>query len=628
MCLSCNQMFASNMTNCPQDGSILIALEEDPFLGKVVNERYQIKKQIGKGGMGTVYLAEQTVLGRLVAVKMLHAQLSEDKVSVKRFEQEASASSGLQHQNLITLYDYGMIDGRQPYLVMEYLQGESLADIIKREGAVNPVRCARIFAQVMDGLQYAHNKGVVHRDIKPSNIILINNDSMQDLVKVVDFGLAKLMPWSGKESQHLTKTGEVFGSPIYMSPEQCRGDKLEPSSDIYSVGITLFETLAGKPPFKGANVVQTASKHLYDTPPSFSQFCPELNLSPRLDAAVLKSLEKEVAHRFLNMNEFKEALNHAVSGPDGGLGGAEANLPDSTQAVRREDLKPSASQTKIQRENSKSASTVRKAEIRRDAQNKTGLILGSVAALILAGAGAWFFLSGAGAGQQITTTGIVYYLDLIPYVKDEKVAGMRAAELHLHTDQGLLRLKSDRPLSSSLKTSLELGKIWKVTYAKDNLLEESAAGTDSVASEANQVIRNHFFNLASGDLLSAWQDFAEHYKKTTFKQSNDEKAFKKFRADFQVSDLVNSKENDSNDKTKRLIEYNRVVVDKSSEKEIPSKSVKIESTTIDHAIALIDTTYFYKKPSGFHRYTLIKENGNWKIDRIDTGLTQADWDKF
>jgi serine/threonine protein kinase len=218
----------------------------------------------------------------------------------------------------------------QPFLVMEYLEGVSLLDVLRSEGPLEPKRAVKIFSEVADGLFHAHKVGILHRDLKPSNIILINQKGDNDFVKVVDFGLAKLMPWSGKESQHLTKTGEVFGSPIYMSPEQCMGKQLWPTSDIYSLGITLFEALTGKPPFRGANSIQTASKHMTETPPHFADVRPDLPLPEGLEKVVLKCLNKKAEDRFQDMSEFKDALQAGLNTDRVEM---PASLMVSTQAI-------------------------------------------------------------------------------------------------------------------------------------------------------------------------------------------------------------------------------------------------------------------------------------------------------
>jgi serine/threonine protein kinase len=332
MCLACSQEFQGDMATCPNDGTALIALNKtDPFIGKTLADRYHVTEIIGKGGMGVVYLARHQMMDRLVALKMLQAELTQDELSVKRFQQEAKAASHLSHPHLITLHDFGIMPTGQPFLVMEYLEGVSLLDVLRSEGPMEPKRAVKIFSEVADGLYHAHKVGILHRDLKPSNIILINHQGDPDFVKIVDFGLAKLMPWSGKESQHLTKTGEVFGSPIYMSPEQCMGKPLWPTSDIYSLGITLFEALTGKPPFRGTNSIQTASKHMTELPPRFGEVRPDLPLPEGLEKVVLKCLNKKPEERFQDMAEFKDALQAGLNSDRVEM---PASLMVSTRAIQ------------------------------------------------------------------------------------------------------------------------------------------------------------------------------------------------------------------------------------------------------------------------------------------------------
>lgn len=314
MCLACSQEFSEDLTNCPKDGTTLMALPgRDDWVGKTLADRYEVTDLIGKGGMGVVYLGRHTRMERMVAIKMLQAELAQDDSSVKRFEQEAKAASCLNHPHLITLHDFGITPTGQPFLVMEFLEGRSLLEVIKLDGPVTPARAGKIFSQAADGLSHAHHQGIVHRDLKPSNILLIDRNGESDFVKVLDFGLAKLMPWSGKESQHLTKTGEVFGSPIYMSPEQCMGRELRPTSDIYSLCITLYEALTGKPPFRGPTSIQTASLHMHAPPPKFEEVRPDLCLPHALETVVMKGLQKDPNDRFQSMMEFSDALQTALN---------------------------------------------------------------------------------------------------------------------------------------------------------------------------------------------------------------------------------------------------------------------------------------------------------------------------
>ena len=472
LCLACNREFLdAGISLCPHDKTQLVNLGRDEiqdWIGKIIGGKYKLLEAVGKGGMGTVYKAEQLGLGRHVAVKMLKAQLSEDKVSVKRFEQEATASAALEHSNLIILHDHGMIDDKQPYIVMEFLEGTSLNSVIRELEGINPVRCLRIFAQVMDGLKAAHLKGVVHRDIKPSNIILCKKDGQMDFVKVVDFGLAKLMPWSGKESQHLTKTGEVFGSPIYMSPEQCQGKKLEPSSDIYSVGVTLYEALTGKPPFKGRNVVETASMHISAQPQSFEQIRPDLRLSNKLQAVIFKALDKDPVRRYLNMDEFKQALTEAISGPGANQGYRAEDEPAeivATQPVKRSDL-----------ENYKAPKmTARQAEQQQEEQKRrSGVLAMMFAVVVLLGSGGafWWFTSQKPAGSNSSTpiaksvTGQVYYLSLTPFEKDQTRRGYTVNTVHIMSSDGetLVKLKAD--FRSKDLDNLRIGATWTCNTAE------------------------------------------------------------------------------------------------------------------------------------------------------------------
>jgi serine/threonine protein kinase len=392
MCLACSQEFQGDIATCPNDGTSLIALnKQDPFLGKTLADRYHLTEIIGKGGMGVVYLARHEMMDRLVALKMLQAELTQDEMSVKRFQQEAKAASHLNHPHLITLHDFGILPTGQPFLVMEYLEGVSLLDVLRGEGPLEPKRAVKIFSEVADGLYHAHKVGILHRDLKPSNIILVNNQGDQDFVKIVDFGLAKLMPWSGKESQHLTKTGEVFGSPIYMSPEQCMGKQLWPTSDIYSLGITLFEALTGKPPFRGANSIQTASKHMTEAPPRLMDVRPDLPLPEGFERVIQKCLQKNGEDRFQDMAEFKDALQASLNSD-------RVQMPESLMvstraipAIQAQMPPPSVVRKAIQPEPPKEPKSIH-----------PGVFIGA-GVLALAGIAAFCFIPVPGTAQGVIT---------------------------------------------------------------------------------------------------------------------------------------------------------------------------------------------------------------------------------
>lgn len=290
----------------------------DTLVGTKLADRYQIISVIGHGGMGVVYKARHELMDRIVAIKMLKPQLIMDAQSAQRFQQEAKAASRLSHANVITLFDFGMTATGQPYLVMDYLPGTSLADLIKQEGRVGVERFLRICAQVCDALDHAHRHGIIHRDLKPGNIMLTVRDGEPDFVKVVDFGVAKILPFAGEDSQSVTRSGEVFGSPVYMSPEQCVGEPLDVRSDVYSMGVVMYEMLTGRVPLRGKDIIQTIMMHKCDMPPRFSQVRPDLNLPERLETVVLNALQKDPCRRHQTMAELKEDLLLSAPGSASG----------------------------------------------------------------------------------------------------------------------------------------------------------------------------------------------------------------------------------------------------------------------------------------------------------------------
>lgn len=283
---------------------------EERRLGQILNDRYKLVELIGKGGMAAVYKAEHLGMDTPVAVKMLLPHIEEDELMVQRFIREAKTSGKVAHPHIVQLMDYGVAEDQSRYLVVEYLDGHSLARVLKDEAPLSVERVLHICTQVCEALEDSHRKKIIHRDLKPSNIMLIENDDDHDYVKVVDFGLAK-NNGSG-DSQRLTQTGELFGSPIYMSPEQCRGFPLDGRSDIYSLGIILYEALTGKAPLVGDNVVATITKHLHETPAPMKQVRPDLHIPERLEAVIQKTLAKDPNNRYPSMSALKEALLASV----------------------------------------------------------------------------------------------------------------------------------------------------------------------------------------------------------------------------------------------------------------------------------------------------------------------------
>ncbi len=286
----------------------------ESLVGTTIADKYEILSELGQGGMSVVYKARHLLMKKAVAIKVLLPQLVLNPQSLKRFQQEASASSSLSHPNVITVYDFGVSAQGLPYLVMDLLHGDSLAEEVRNNGPLELGRALKIFVQAADALYEAHRKGIIHRDIKPSNIMLVSTDTNEDLVKIVDFGIAKVLPQEGEDFQKLTQTGEIFGSPFYMSPEQCMGQAPDARSDIYSFGCLMYEALTGKPPLVGSHALETMYKHMNEMPQGLANLKCEPQVRERVEAVILKALAKEPGQRYQTMKELEDELELLRSG--------------------------------------------------------------------------------------------------------------------------------------------------------------------------------------------------------------------------------------------------------------------------------------------------------------------------
>ncbi|MBW2685656.1 MAG: protein kinase, partial [Deltaproteobacteria bacterium] len=280
----------------------------DPLVGRVVGGSYLLQEVVGVGGMGRVYKAEQSTLGRTVAVKVIHPHLLGDEQTVARFYQEARASSRLNHPNSVSIIDFGRTDDGILFLAMEFLSGKDLALVMHEEGPLAVDRVCNILVNTLDALGEAHELGIVHRDLKPENIILRPLRSGDDLVKVVDFGLATIV---GKESS-ITKPGLVCGTPDYMSPEQGRGDGVDGRGDIYALGVVLFELLAGHLPYIDDTPTRVVLRHLNDPVPDPREANPGRNIPDRLAEVTMKALAKDANDRFQLARDMQAALRGAL----------------------------------------------------------------------------------------------------------------------------------------------------------------------------------------------------------------------------------------------------------------------------------------------------------------------------
>jgi serine/threonine-protein kinase len=287
--------------------------------GSMVGDKYQIVSLIGSGGMGTVYRVQQVFLGKEFALKILDLHKRSD-VTVKRFQQEARTASQLQHPNLVEVHDFDVFGGGQPYLVMDLVQGVTLSAVLKARGALPVDYVVNLCIQICFGLMYAHEKGVIHRDIKPGNIMLLHPDKevSEGTIKIVDFGIAKLTQSEDGEIQALTKTGEIFGSPVYMSPEQCKGTAVDRRSDIYSLGCVMFECLTGAPPFLGDTAMATMLKRLSDEPTSLKETAPGCEFPAVLERIVRRMLAVDPADRYQELGVLIKDLM-TLQRPDDGV---------------------------------------------------------------------------------------------------------------------------------------------------------------------------------------------------------------------------------------------------------------------------------------------------------------------
>jgi len=297
---------ASLQSNTPQTKSLDTEDRTDGLrrpaelkIGQLVSERYTIKASLGRGGIGSVYRVHQILLDKEFALKTLNP-VTASSATMRRFHLEAQSAGKLNHPNIVKAFDFGLIDGVQPFLVMDVIEGKTLSRILK-QGKLPLNIFLEIFIPLTQAIAYAHSEGVVHRDLKPSNIVLEpdKENAGKYIPKLIDFGLAKLTD-SDSLSQHqtLTKAGDVIGTPLYMSPEQCSGTSVDHRSDIYSLGCVMFEALTGKPPFRADTAIETLMQHGTKRPPLLNETCEGIEFPPELEELIDTLLAKDPAERF------------------------------------------------------------------------------------------------------------------------------------------------------------------------------------------------------------------------------------------------------------------------------------------------------------------------------------------
>ncbi|MBU6450388.1 MAG: serine/threonine protein kinase [Cyanobacteria bacterium REEB67] len=294
-------------------------------LADVVESGYRFFDRIGKGTMGYVYQAETDNIDALLAIKIFHRGPFTNKRTLKRLEQEATLAIGASHPHLASVYKFGVSAKNYPFIVMDFMAGPSLADILAHEGFLDVPRALDIFIQISEALEYAHGEKLLHRGIKPSKIYLLKAAENRDFVKVSDFGIAKILPNPGRETKYMTPQGEEFGNPSYMSPEQCLGTRLDARSDLYSFGCLMYQCLTGKLPHTSSNPMRIAFKQISEEARSMVERFLDLDIPPDIDRIVLTCLQKNPDDRFETAKQLRLALEAVRDGkrpklPNTGIG--------------------------------------------------------------------------------------------------------------------------------------------------------------------------------------------------------------------------------------------------------------------------------------------------------------------
>lgn len=385
------------------------AAAQSTLIGATIGN-YRVMQKLGEGGMGSVYLAEHPLIGKKVALKVLHEEYSSNPEVVNRFFTEAKAVNDIGHPNIVDIVDFGHVqpEGGAPfvYFIMEFLAGESLASLLAREAPLSPERALHIAIQVADALSASHAKGIVHRDLKPDNIFLLQRGRERDFVKVLDFGIAKLT--SGSSGSAKTRTGIVMGTPAYMSPEQCEGrGHIDHRADIYALGIVLYEMITGRVPFVGEGYGEILVQHLTKQPPLPSTIRGAI--PPHVEAVVMRALCKNRDNRYPSMDEFIAAMKdpQGFVEANGGLDAFYAELaPTNVRAQPTRAMTPpsSASAEAVSRPTTLSGSGA--GELADDAvppRSRTTVIATSaIGALVVLGGIGYAIWGGGGAGDRMS----------------------------------------------------------------------------------------------------------------------------------------------------------------------------------------------------------------------------------
>jgi serine/threonine-protein kinase len=373
ICPQCGSEYDAEIKFCPKDGTTLRVPPGAALIGAVIADRYHIIKKLGEGGMGQVFLAEHVKMGRPSAIKVMTPGMMQDADAISRFNREAANASRITHPNVAAIYDFGETSDGLIYLAMEYVEGSPLTSIVEQSGTLPPARAASIIRQTASALDAAHERGIIHRDLKPDNIMIARNRDGSDLVKVVDFGIAKSAHGTG---QKVTKTGLVVGTPEYMSPEQLAGDAVDARSDTFALALVAFHILTGKLPYAEGSAQETMIRRLTDRPRTLAETRPGVAWPPALESVMERGLNRESSGRPASSGEFAAAFAGAVEG----MAPIEGDVDGATKVIG------AVPATRVARA---SAPSTRPSTAVTPARGKSrGLLIGGgvVAAAIIAGA--------------------------------------------------------------------------------------------------------------------------------------------------------------------------------------------------------------------------------------------------
>ncbi len=413
ICPQCGEEYPLDQRFCPKDGTTLrLQGGGNDLVGSIVADRYHVMRKLGEGGMGQVYLAEHVKMGRKSALKVMNPGMVNDADAISRFNREAANASRISHPNVAAVYDFGETGDGLIYLAMEFVEGPPLTKLIEEQGALQPLRAADITRQTADALSVAHDMGIVHRDLKPDNIMVAKTRDGNDLVKVVDFGIAKA---ADNAAQKVTKTGLVVGTPEYMSPEQLAGDKLDGRSDIYSLGLVCFNMLTGKLPFPAETVQESMIMRLTDQPKRLQEMKPEMAWPADVQAVLDRALERDAGKRYQQASEFGRDVFRAIERMPisaAAEAGTQVIAAAASQAVPRESVgqaaggatavvnkMPSVPATRVSRtaDLAVPAPTV-------PTKSKTPLLAAVAAVVVIGGVGATYFAMRGGAAKVVDTS--------------------------------------------------------------------------------------------------------------------------------------------------------------------------------------------------------------------------------